>query len=420
MTTQNHRGDDPVRTTPFPGWPIHGDTEREYLLQVLESGEWSVPEGGHFVTAFEAGFAGLHQVSRAVTVTNGSIALMLALRALGIGAGDEVIVPPYTFVATATAVLEVNALPVFADVDPGTFCIDPDAVEAAITPRTRAIMPVHLGGHPADMDRLVAIAKRHGLAIVEDAAHAHGSVWNGKPVGGWGVYGCFSMQASKNLTGGEGGIVTANDDDLAERIRSLRNCGRIEGGAWYEHHLFGGNYRLTEFQAAVLLAQLERYPAQLARRDTNGRYLDAGLAEIDGIAPQARDPRTDVHAQHLYSFRYDAPAFDGLSRESFCAGLRAEGIPAGPGYQVPLDRQPVLADRAFDTKATGYDPDYAPTRYGSLDLPASQVVCDEAVWLPQTVLLGDERDMQDVVDAVRKVREAVDRNGAVAFESRRG
>ncbi len=406
----------PVRTAPFPTWPIFGESEQANLAAALDSGIWSDPDGGPFVAAFEQGFAELSGTRRSVAVTNGSTALTLAMRALGIGAGDEVIVPAYTFIATATAVLEANALPVFADVDPGTYCIDPGAVEQLITPRTKAIIPVHLGGHPADMDLLQAIATRHGLAIIEDAAHAHGATWNNRPAGSIGTFGCFSMQASKNLTGGEGGIVTTQDDDLAERIRSLRNCGRVLDGAWFEHHLMGGNHRLSEFQAAVLLAQLERYPAQLARRDTNGRFLDAGLAEIDGIIPQALDSRTTMHARHLYSFRVDAAAFDGLTRDEFVTVLQAEGIPSSSGYVIPLDRQPVFANQAFDVQATGWESGRESTHYGDRHLPMTQLICDEVVWIPQNVLLGEERDMDDIVAAVEKIRDAVDRRGAASLQ----
>ena len=406
----------PVRTRAFPGWPEHGDAERTNVLRVLDSGVWSEPGGGPFVQAFEREFAALHEAAHGVAVMNGSVSLTLTLRAMGIGAGDEVIVPAYTFLATASSVLEVNALPIFVDIDPSTFCIDPDAVEAAVTPRTRAIVPVHLGGHPADMDRLGEIGRRHGLRIIEDAAHAHGAVWNGRPVGSWGDVGSFSMQASKNLTGGEGGIVVTNDTELADGITSFRNCGRERGGVWYEHVRLGGNYRMTEFQAAVLVGQMTRFCEQRARRDANGRILNAGLAEIEGIRPQRRDPRTGVHGYHLYSFRYDASAFDGLSREDFLAALKAEGIPCGPGYPVPLNRQPLFANRAFDLRATGYDPGYMPTRFDTLDLPVTEAVCSEGVFVPQSALLGGEDDMADVVAAVRKIRCAVDRlgRGAVA------
>ncbi|MGC4189982.1 MAG: DegT/DnrJ/EryC1/StrS family aminotransferase [Thermomicrobiales bacterium] len=402
----------PVRARAFPAWPQFGDEERTNLLAVLESGEWSDPAGGPFVRAFERSFADLHEAAHGVAVTSGSVALTLALRALGIGTGDEVIVPAYTFIATAIAVLEVNALPIFVDVDPDTWCIDPGAVEAAITPRTKAIIPVHLAGHPADMDRLCEIARRSGLCVVEDAAQAHGAVWNGRPVGSWGDAGSFSMQASKNLTSGEGGIVVTSDADLAEMIVSFRNCGRQHDGVWYEHVRQGGNARMTEFQAAILSAQLTRFAGQRARRDANGRILDAGLMEIDGIRPQRRDPRTAIHGYHLYGFRYDPAACDGLPRDAFIAALNAEGIPCGPGYPMPLNRQPLFVDRAFDTRATGYDATYAPTRFEALDVPVTETMCNEVVLLPQSLLLADGRDMADVIQAVKKIGAIVNRHGA--------
>ncbi|MGC4106699.1 MAG: DegT/DnrJ/EryC1/StrS family aminotransferase [Thermomicrobiales bacterium] len=408
-------GGAPVREKAFPAWPQFGEEEHANLLQVLDSGEWSEPGGGAFVQTFERAFADLHGVAHGVAVMNGSVSLTLILRAMGIGSGDEVIVPAYTFLATATAVLEVNALPIFVDIDPGTWCISPDAVEAAITPRTRAIIPVHLGGHPADMDRLCEIARRHGVRLIEDAAHAHGAVWNGRPVGSWGEVGSFSMQASKNLTGGEGGIVVTNDPEMAELITSFRNCGRQKDGIWYEHVRLGGNYRMTEFQAAILTAQMTRFDEQRMRRDANGRILNAGLAEIDGIRPQRRDPRTSIHGNHLYWFRYDRAAFDGLSRELFLDALKAEGVPCSPGYPVPLNRQPLFVNRAFDTRATSYDPDYAPTRFGALDLPVTEAICNEVVMLPQSLLLGDAADMDDVIAAVRKIQRAVNRQGAASF-----
>ncbi|MGB3328875.1 MAG: DegT/DnrJ/EryC1/StrS family aminotransferase [Thermomicrobiales bacterium] len=408
------RGGTPVRTRAFPAWPQADDEARANLLRVLDSGVWSEPAGGPFVRAFEQGFAALHGTTHGVAVMNGSVSLILALRAMGIGSGDEVIVPAYTFLATATAVLEVNALPIFVDIDAETWCIDPDAVEAAITPRTKAIIPVHLGGHPADMERLCAIAERHGLRVIEDAAHAHGAIWDGRPVGSWGDVGSFSMQASKNMTGGEGGILTTSDDTLAELLTSFRNCGREQGGVWYEHVRLGGNFRMTEFQAAVLTAQLSAFPEQLTRRDANGRLLDDGLGAIDGITPQARDPRTDVHGHHLYCLRYDAQAFDGLTRADFLEALKAEGIPCGSGYPVPLNRQPLFLNRAFDTVATGYDPARAATRFEALHLPVTDAVCREGILLPQALLLGDAKDMDDVIAAVAKIREVVDRCGAAA------
>lgn len=397
-------GGTPVRATPYPSWPAWGEEEARGLDEALRGGVWSAA-GAPKVREIEERFAAFQDAKYGVGCTNGTIALEIALAALGIGAGDEVIIPPYTFLATATAVLKQNALPVFADITPDTYCLAPDAVEAAITPRTKALLPVHLGGHPAAMDRLMDIARRHELAVIEDAAHAHGAAWNGRRVGAIGDYGSWSFQASKNLTSGEGGMLTTDSPDLAERAWSLHNCGRSRTGAWYEHFGLGGNYRLTEFQSALLLAGLDRLPEQIARREAGARFLDRELARIEGLRPLPRDPRATAHAHHLYLFRYDATAFAGLGRDRFVAALRAEGVPASVGYPVPLNLQPLFVNRAFDTRATSYDPAYAPTRFEQLDLPVCRRACDETVWLTQNVLLGGEDDLADLVAAARKVRQ---------------
>jgi dTDP-4-amino-4,6-dideoxygalactose transaminase len=396
-------GGTPTRTKPYPAWPVHGPEERAALQRVLDSGEWSAVGGPH-VRELERRFAAYQDARHAVAVTNGTTALVLALRALGVGSGDEVVVPPYTFLATASAVLEVDALPVFADIDPDTYCIDPAAVEAALTPRTKAVIAVHLAGQPADMARLCGIAGRRGIAIVEDAAHAHGAAYAGRRVGAIGDIGCWSFQASKNMTAGEGGMVTTDDDALAVALESLHDCGRSPEGAWYEHHVLGGNHRLTEWQSAVLLAQLARLPGQVAHRESMAEILDRELARVPGISPLARHPGVDVHAHHLYVLRYEPDVFDGLSRDAFVAALQAEGIPASAGYPIPLNRQPLFANAAFDHRATGYDPDHPPTRYAELALPATETACAEAVWLPQRVLLAEPNDIADVVEAVAKVQ----------------
>jgi len=397
--------DTPVRTAPFPAWPQFGPEELAGLTHVLESGIWGDAEGP-VVRAVEQDYAAFVQANHALACSNGTVAIVLALRALGIGSGDEVIVPPYTFLSTATAVLEVNALPIFADIEPETWCIDPAAVEAAITERTRAIIAVHFAGHPADLDALKVIAERHNLALIEDCAHAHGSMWNNQRVGAIGDMGTWSFQASKNLTCGEGGMVTTNNPELAETIESLRNCGRARDGVWYAHYIMSGNFRLTEWQSTILQEQLRRYPPQLERRDANGRWLNTALGQIEGITPVKRDPRCTVHAYHLYQFRYDAAGFNGLSRDEFVSQMQAQGIPVSAGYPLPLNMQPLFVNRAFDVKATGYDPAYGPTRFEKLDLPVCQDVCDTAVWIGQHVLLGDQQDMQDVVTAMIRVRDA--------------
>ena len=396
-------GGSPVRTRPFPSWPPASDEAAQVVAEAVRVGTWSDADGP-LKQEFERDFAAFHDARFGVGVCNGTIALEVALASLGIGSGDEVIVPSYTFLATATAVLAVNALPVFVDVDPAYGCIDPSAVQAAITHRTRAVIAVHMGGHPADLDELTPLVARHGLALVEDCAHAHGATWNDRGVGSFGAVGAWSFQASKNMTAGEGGILVTSDEELAERAWSIHNCGRSRTGQWYEHGVLGGNYRLTEFQAAVLLLQLKELASSTARRNKGAATLDAMLKGIDGLEPVGRDSRCTSHGFHLYQFWYDMDAFDGLSRRSFVEAMRAEGIPLSAGYGVPLDRQGVFAHQRFDQVATGYDPAYPPTQYGTLDLPNTWRFCREAVWIPQYVLLADDHDLADVAAAAAKVK----------------
>ena len=402
MSTPAIAGGTPVRSTPFPSWPRVTEAAVDAVTQAARDGVWGSVSGPRKLE-FERRFAEYHDAEYGLAVTNGTISLQLALTALGVGSGDEVIVPAYTFLATATAVLGVNALPVFADLD-DTICLDPDAFEAAITPRTKAVIPVHLAGHPADMDRINAIAARHGIGVVEDAAHAHGAVWNGRHVGAIGDIGSWSFQASKNMSGGEGGALTTDDPELAEMLWSLHNCGRQRDGVWYEHTLLGGNHRMTEFQAALLGTQLDTLDADLDRRERSAARLAAGLAEIPGLQPVRRDPRVGRHAFHLYQLWYDAAAFGGLSRADFLAALRAEGIPASDGYPVPLNQQPLFAKAAFDHRATGYDPSYPPTQYAAVELPATERACRELIWLTQNVLLADDTDIDDVLTAAARVQ----------------
>ena len=408
MSTLAVEGGTPVRREPFPSWPVWDEHERNGLLEVLDQGIWSNGAGPK-VSELEATFAAFHDAAFGIAAPNGTISLEIAMAALGIGSGDEVIVPPYTFYASASAVLKMNALPIFVDISLDSYCIDPDAVEAAITPRTRAVIPVHLGGHPADMDRLLEIKRKHGIAIIEDAAHAHGSSWNGRKVGAIGDFGAWSFQASKNMTAGEGGMLTTNDPELAERARSFHDCGRVAGGKWYEHAILGGNYRLTEFQSVLLLAQLARLPEHIERREQSAAYLDRELSRFDGIRPLPRDPRVTAHAYHLYVFRFIEDDFGAISRDDFVAAMRAEGIPASTGYPIPLNCQPVFTNRAFDTRATNYDPNYAPTQFERLELPACLRACAETVWLMPNMLLGSSSDMEDIVTAVHKIHDVAQR-----------
>lgn len=394
-------GGRPVRTTPFSSWPIFDESEEAALLRTLRSGAWGKIDGGE-CAAFEERFARAHGCKHGVACVNGSVTLRIALLAAGVQAGDEVIIPPYTFIATATAVVEANATPIFVDIDADTFNIDAAAIEAAITTRTRAIIPVHMGGLCAEMEAINALAKKHQLTVIEDAAHAHAAIYRGRPAGSWGDMASFSFQSSKNLNSGEGGILISNNDDLAANARSIHNCGRKPGRAWYEHFTLSGNYRLGEFQAAILSAQMNRLEEQTSRREENGRFLAERLSRLKGIVPQRRTESCDRHAYHLFLFRLE-PEVLGVSREVFVNALTHEGIPVAPGYPLALYDQRLFLDRSFGP--------YNGCRLTERDLadakarcPRTESICHEqGAWIPHHVLLGSREDMLDIAMAFEKV-----------------
>lgn len=392
-------GGTPVRKKDFPLWPIVTKSDEQAVLNALNSHRWGL--GGQFIGQFEKKFAEFAQAKYALSVTNGTAALEVALRGVGVKAGDEVIITPYTFIATASSVLTVNAVPIFVDIDPDTYLIDPDRIEAAITPRTTAIIAVHIAGLPCDMDRIKRLARKHKLAVIEDACQAHGAEWKGRPVGAIGEAGCFSFQSSKNLSSGEGGVCVTDDREVWERMWSLKNCGRIPRGAFYEHHVLGWNVRMTEFQAALLLSQMKRLPAQMKKRDENGAYLTQLLNQIEGIKPQKWTKGTTRHAYHLYIFRYDKKAFGGVPRARFIEALTAEGIGASSGY-VPLYKEEMfVVDPAVHVFA-------GKVNYAKVRCPVCEHACaEEAVWLYQRLLLGTKRDMEDIATAMVKVQKNV-------------
>ncbi|MEC8930914.1 MAG: DegT/DnrJ/EryC1/StrS family aminotransferase [Candidatus Latescibacterota bacterium] len=374
-------------------------TEEEAILGVLRSGSWFL---GERVAEFERTFTEYCEAKHGVSVSSGTVALQVALEAAGVVLGDEVIVPSYTFIATASSVALVGGVPVFVDVDPDTYLIDPAAVEAAITEKTKAIIAVHIAGQPADLDALTAIAAKHGVLLIEDSAQAHAAAWKGRRVGAIGDLGTFSFQASKNLNAGEGGFIVTDDEELQLRAWSIHNCGRAPGGEWYEHPLVGGNYRLTEMQAALALSQLRRLDEQTEKRTHSATLLTEQLSEIEGIRPLAVDERVTRHAFHLYVFRYDADAFGGASREQFLKALAAEGIPCAAGYK-PLYREPAFQARFSDfplsSPAFGGRPDYS-----GVHCPVTERICaDEAVWLTQNLLLGTESDISQISEAIAKI-----------------
>ena len=390
----------PVRTNPFPAWPMNLDESAQAAAETVRSGTWGSVQGER-VRGFEHRFAAFQQTAHGIAVSNGTTALCLALQAVGIEPGDEVIVPAYTFIASASSIVMSNAVPVFVDIDPLTYNLDPDQVERAVTPRTRAVMAVHFAGLPADMDRLGEIADRHGLAVIEDAAQAHGARWGGRGVGGIGAIGAFSFQSSKNLNAGEGGIMLTDDDGLAAAAQSLADCGHVAPGPRYNHYRIAGNNRMTEVQGAVLLAQMTHLETQADRRHANGEYLTERLGAIHGIVPVSRPAKCDRHARHIYMFKYSADAFGGHSKTRFIEALRAEGIPASPGYSLPLYKQPVFRNRNYGIYQSLA---LSEVDYDGLHLPVTERACSsEAVWFTQNVLLGGRDDMDDIVRAIAKI-----------------
>lgn len=388
-------------STPAPVWPIHDQNDSDALVEVLQSGKWGTTSG-EVVKTFEGEFATHQQANHAFALSNGTLALAAALRAGGVGIGDEVIVPPYTFIATASAALFVGAVPVFADVDPTTHLLDPVATKAAITERTKAIIPVHLAGGIADMDAFAALGREHDLLIIEDCAQATGAAWKGTPVGSLGDIGTFSFQSSKNLTAGEGGIVTTNDDKLADSLYAQINVGRVRGGGWYEHAVVGWNLRMTEFQGALLRSQLSRLDAQQKQRDDNARLLDELLADVDGVVPDASDERWTAHGRHLYMMRF--PAFEGNPevRDAALKALAAEGLTGASAGYVPLHRNEAVVR---DSRAIA---DRLGQPYPEANCPVTDELCRDTIWLPQPWMLGSEETTRSIATAITKVVNSVD------------
>jgi len=399
-------GGKPVRREPFPSWPRFDQREEKALLDVLHSGKW-YRGGAEQVNRFESAFADLTGAKHCVATANGTSALFTSLAALGIEPGDEVIVPPYTFIATINTVLLQYALPVFVDTDPDTLQIDPRKIEAAITDRTAAIMPVHLGGNLADMDAILAIAQKHKLPVIEDACQAHLAEWRTKKAGTLGATGCFSFQVTKNLCSGEGGAILTNDGDLAEKCYAFQNNNRARTATGYHFAYLGGrgaNLRLTEFQGNLLLAQMTRLEEQSRTREQNAQYLTRMLKEIAGILPAKMYEGCTRNAYHLYMFRYKSEAFGGMPRAKFIRALDAEGIPCSGGY-TPLNKEPFLPT-VLNSKGYRriYPKDVLDRWEERNHCPANDQLCEEAVWFTQPMFLGTRSDMDQIAAAVRKIQ----------------
>jgi len=399
-------GGKPVRAKPFPSWPVWDKSGEESVLGVLRSGHW-YRGSGTTVSQFEAKYAALLGAKRCVCTVNGTNALLTALHVLDIGVGDEVIVSPYTFIATYNVVLNSVALPVFADTDPETFLINPDKIEERITGNTRAILPVHILGLPANMDKINAIAKKHDLKVIEDACQAWLAEWRGKKCGTVGDLGCFSFQESKHLPCGEGGAVVGNDEALMDRVQSFHNCGRpfgsIKGKTGYP--IVGTNRRMTEYQAAILLNQMQRLEADTVKRVENANYLTSRIKDIPGIVPHKLYDGATRAVYHLYPFRYKKEQFNGLPRSRFLAALSAEGIPCSGGYG-PQYRDELIEAALNSRNFQRAFPKQRLARYREeLHYPANDQLCEEAVWFTQNMLLGARSDIDDIANAIQKVYE---------------
>lgn len=385
------------KTVEFPTWPMSGEREMELVEEVVKSRNWWRMTGDK-VETFEREFGKLHDAKYCLGVTNGTHALELALATLDIGRGDEVIVPGFTFISTATAVFYCNATPVPVDVCSKTLCLDPDAFEKAITPNTKAVIPVHMAGHSCDMDRICEIAKKHNIKIIEDASHAHGAEWKNKKIGTFGDIGTFSCQNGKLMTAGEGGAILTNSKELYEKAYLIHTGGRPKGDKLYQHVLLGTNYRMSEVQAALLIAQLERLEKLNAIREKNASILDEMLKEVDGITPQGRDENATLNTHYMYMFYYDESKFGGLSRNDFVEALNAEGIPSFVAY-------PVVSNTEFFAKNQFRSHIQKELNPNCNDMKVANRIEKEVVWLPHQLLLGDKQHLNQIVGGIKKIQE---------------
>lgn len=384
-------------------WPVWDDSDATGLLDVLNSGHWGRLNGKR-VAEFEQRWRETMQAKHCVATSSGTTALMTALGALNIGPGDEVILPPYTFVATFNVITNNFALPVFVDSDLESMQIDATKIAAAITGNTKLIMPVHIAGTPADLDTIGQVAGEHKIPFIEDACQAPLAVWRGRPVGTHGVGGCISFQASKNLTAGEGGAVLTNDEDFANRCYDFQTPG---GGRAKSSSGRGSNFRMTEFQGSILLTQLARLEAQAKLRDENAKYLSELLAKIPGIKPAKLYDGCDRSAWHLYMFHYDPQAFGGRPRETFLKELREAGVSASPGYSQLNRTAHVLALAKNPHYIKIYGDDFMAGWAERNACPVNDQLCQQAVWFTQTALLGSRNDMEHIAAAIDQVRTKV-------------
>ncbi len=387
-------GGEALRKEPLFTWPVHNEAEETALMDVLKSGKWWY---GDKVREFEKLYAEFQGAKHAISCVNGTAALYIAMKALGLGYGDEVITTPWTFIATSSAIVQAGAIPVYVDIEEDSLNLDLDQVEAAITPNTKAICPVHFFGRPLDMDRLMAIAKKHNLLVIEDAAHAWGGKYKGKGLGCIGDTGTFSFQFSKNMTSAEGGVILTNDDKVQVDCWSFMNCGRWPGKPWYHMENISGNYRLTEFQAALLTVQLGRMKEQAAQRRITHDYLYEKIQNIPGIETLGPDPDySNERTHHGMCLRFISEQWGGVSREKFLGAMEAEGITLMSGYVFPMYRMPAFLKK--ENLPPGNYPDYA-----AMHQPVVEKAVKEVFLVPQHLLLAEPSTAGDLLRVIEKL-----------------
>ena len=399
-----------TRTEPYPEWPVWDQRDIDAVTDVIKSGRWGgYPYPGPKTAELAKKFAEMQGGGYAVPMTNGTVTMEVALRAAGLGWGDEVIVPAYTFQATASAPMAAGAIPVIVDVDPNNYCIDPREIEKAITPKTKAVIPVHLGSSMADMNAIMSLAEKYNLIVIEDCAHAHGAKWNGRGAGTIGHFGSFSLQSSKTLSTGEGGILLCRTPEFAAKAASIIDCGRphaLGGGPEddSQEYQVGGNFRLSEIAAALALVGIERFPSQAKEREAMASYMDEALSEIPGVRLLRRDPRHTTRSFYRYIFAVQPEEF-GVEHDLLVSALEAEGIEAWTGYEA-MNNYPLFQPQKSKLAVPNAFPEYFD--FKNMKLPVAERACEhEAVWLDENIFRAGQKGVDDAVAAIKKIQRNV-------------
>ncbi len=398
-------GGEPVRKTPFTRWPVLTNEEKANMEDVLTSLNWGgQPFPGKYGHVFAQKFAAFQTAKYGQCVSTGTIAIETCLKAIQIKPGDEVIVPAYTWEGTVGPVLLLNAVPIFVDVDPETYCLDAKLIEKAITPKTKALLPVHLGMRFSDMDEILRIAKKHHLKVIEDCAHAHGAMWNGKGAGSMGDLGAFSFQSSKLITCGEGGAVITNTLEYMELAQSYINVGRASLTDQFHRRILGFNHRLSELQACVLGPQLERLPQQAAIREKNMKHFESKMQNTPAIKLLKPEPRITRIAPYGYVLKYFEDKANGIPRAAFVAALQLEGIPCDGLFYEPVYKSSLFPLDSQDFPALSWGREKPLDLRSMYSCPESErAAYHEAVWFPHYLFLGGPEDSDSVANAIHKV-----------------